>query len=52
MQWGGGVEHVTIQKQGCMETGDRIMIAANAFQMKNRVHFNVSKTSLVENAKN
>ena len=54
--WGGGVEHVTsageVHKQGCMETGDRIMIAANTFQMKNRVNFNVSKTSLVENAKN
>ena len=41
-----------VHKQGCMETGDRIMIAANTFQMKNRVHFNVSKTSLVGNAKN
>ena len=54
--WGGGVEHATsageVHKQGCMETGDRIMIAANTFQMKNRVNFNVSKTSLVENAKN
>ena len=53
---GGGVEHVTsageVHKQGCMETGDRIMIAANTFQMKNRVHFNVSKTSLLENGKN